>query len=85
MSEESLLGVSYLESDPDSEFVGVEDEAISPYERAKQEATDALEATRQRLIDLRKAREGINAEIKTLVEEEDLLSRMAKVRKSTKA
>jgi len=43
----------------------------------------ALEETENRLSELRKERDVINAEIKVLVEEQELLERMAKIKKKT--
>lgn len=84
--EDSLTGVirpvSYIVPEGEEDET---DDVQSPFERAKAEAESALIMTRERLAELRKMREVINAEIKQLVDEEDLLSRMTKVKKSTKA
>lgn len=56
--------------------------AATPYERALAQTAEALESTRSRLVTLRKQRGEINAEIKTLVEDEVLLTRMARIRRS---
>ena len=51
----------------------------SAYERARSEVLTALSRTEDRLADLRKQRDEINAEIKSLVTEQDLLQRMSKI------
>jgi len=53
--------------------------APSAYESAVERVQAALIATEGRLTDLRKQREQINAEIKVLVTETELLRRMSKV------
>jgi cell division protein FtsB len=63
------------------EPVGERDREGRPFEDAHAIAVQALESTRSRLVTLRKQREAINAEIKTLVDDEDLLTRMTRVRK----
>lgn len=52
-----------------------------PFEDAHNMAVQALQLTRQRLRDLRERRGEINAEIKQLVTDEELLNRMTRVRK----
>ena len=54
-----------------------------PYEEARDKLSMAQGLTRDRLSFLRDQREGINAEIKLLVEEDELLSRMMRI--ATKA
>jgi len=58
-----------------------EDRHGTAFEDAHSRAELALEMTRERLRDLRKHREEINAEIKGLVDDEELLERMTKVRR----
>jgi len=78
MSEEAIVGVvspqavSYLEQDREGR----------PFEDAHSNAVQALSRTRDRLTELRKQRGEINAEIKTLVDDEVLLNQMVQVRKS---
>jgi hypothetical protein len=58
--------------------------AVEPggkFHEVQETVTRALAATRDRLRELRKQREEINAEIKHLVDEEELLERMSKVKK----
>jgi hypothetical protein len=50
------------------------------YEEVQETVSKALHATKQRLHDLRRQREDINAEIKLLVAEEELLERMTKIK-----
>lgn len=64
--------VSYMESDREGR----------PFEDAHGNAVQALARTQERLSQLRKQRGEINAEIKTLVDDEVLLNRMVQVRKS---
>jgi cell division protein FtsB len=54
------------------------------YEEVQETVAKALHATKQRLHDLRKQREDINAEIKLLVDEHELLERMTKIKKGKK-
>lgn len=56
-------------------------ETSGTFDEVKETVGRALTATKDRLRELRKQREDINAEIKLLVDEEDLLMRMAKVKK----
>jgi len=49
------------------------------YEAARHHLDTAAEVTKARLVRLRADRETINAEIKLLVEEEELLSRMLRI------
>jgi len=80
--EDALLGVvrpvSYIEPE------GEQDREPRPFETARGNAVQALALTRERLAHLRKQRDEINGEIKTLVEDEDLLDRMTRVRKTKK-
>lgn len=55
------------------------------YERARNQTIQALGLVQESLRKLRQQRAEINAEIKLLVQEEDLLERMSKVKKPTKA
>jgi hypothetical protein len=76
MSEpDALTGVVMPPDDQDRE------ERI--YERARNATIQALELTREQLRDLRKQREDLNAEIKLLVDEEELLARMARIKRRT--
>jgi len=52
------------------------------YEEVQETVAKALDATQQRLRDLRAQRDDINAEIKLLVAEEELLERMARIKKA---
>jgi hypothetical protein len=54
-------------------------EVLTPYDGARKAVAFALTLTRDRLRELRANRDEINAEIKMLVAEEQLLTRMAKV------
>jgi hypothetical protein len=54
------------------------------YEDAMGRVNIALAMTQERLRDLRRTRDEINVEIKHLVDEEDLLERMSRVRKNRK-
>jgi len=54
---------------------------VTAYTSAIDQVHMALDQTQERLTELRKQREDINAEIKVLVAEEDLLERMSKIRK----
>lgn len=49
------------------------------YERARNVVSMSLSLTEERLRELRKKRDEINAEIKVLVNEESLLQRMSKI------
>jgi hypothetical protein len=60
------------------------DREARPYEDVRDRIALAREITSQRLRDLRGQREEINAEIKLLVEEDDLLTRMARITKRAK-
>lgn len=62
-----------------------EDRPGRPFEDAHNKAVQALVMTQERLTSLRKQRADINAEIKTLVDDEDLLIRMTRVRKGSKS
>lgn len=53
----------------------------SAYNDAMSRVQIALAMTQQRLAELRKQREEINAEIKLLVSEEELLERMTRVQR----
>jgi hypothetical protein len=76
MSEDTLLGV--VEPEPPG-AQSADPASPSPFEQARSEVVSALILTEQRLVDLRRQREAINAEIKTLVSEHDLLRRMSRV------
>jgi hypothetical protein len=52
------------------------------YEEVQETVAKALDATKNRLRDLRQQREDINAEIKLLVAEEELLERMTKIKRA---
>jgi len=54
------------------------------YEEVQDTVIKALDATRNRLRDLRQQREEINAEIKLLVDEEELLERMTRIKRGKK-
>ena len=57
----------------------LQDREARPYEEARDKLALALELTTAGLEDLRGQRAEINAEIKLLVEEEELLTRMLRV------
>jgi len=63
------------------EGYGDDDREARPFEDAHAKAVQALALTQERLTLLRKQRTEINAEIKELVDDEDLLTRMTRVRK----
>lgn len=50
-----------------------------PYEEARDRLAQAQAITQERLRDLRKQREEINAEVKLLVAEDELLARMLRI------
>jgi len=54
------------------------------YERARESVTASLDEVRTRLKELRAQRDEINAEIKQLVSEEELLERMSRIRRDRK-
>ena len=80
MSTDHMATVSTLGSRPDDE----QDREPRAYETARDNAVMALGKTQERLRELRQQREEINAEIKTLVDDEELLTRMTRVKKGTK-
>jgi hypothetical protein len=77
VSDEQVASLTGVVEPPDRE--------ATPFEDARGRVQIALAMTQERLRELRKNREEINAEIKLLVDEEDLLERMSKVRKQRKA
>lgn len=79
--DEALLGVVMPpdEADPDGDvFLAVVDPSHI-WERAAVAVQTALEMTRERLVELRAERERVNAEVRDLVAEEELLARMARI------
>jgi hypothetical protein len=61
-----------------------QDRETRPYEEARDKLTIAHGMTVERLRELRKRREEINAEIKLLVDEEELLTRMLRIARQGK-
>jgi hypothetical protein len=78
MSEEALVGVV-------SPLANYRQDEARPFEDAHSSAVRALAETQSRLASLREQRAAINAEIKQLVTDEDLLSRMTRVHKPGKS
>jgi hypothetical protein len=80
-------------SEPHDALTGVVEPVLSyahdregrPFEDAHNNVVQALATTQERLRDLRKQRNEINSEIKQLVEDEELLTRMTRVRKPTES
>jgi uncharacterized coiled-coil DUF342 family protein len=62
-----------------------EDQEARVYERTRDAVIQARDVTMDRLRALRKQREELNAEIKLLVDEADLLDRMSRVKKKPPA
>lgn len=62
-----------------SELPGMPRKPDTPYADAHAEVTNALDRTKRRLQALRDQRATINAEIRELVEQEELLTRMSRV------
>lgn len=60
------------------------DSEARPYQDVRDRIALALAVTEERLGGLRKQRDDINAEIKLLVDERDLLRRMDKIAKNSK-
>lgn len=58
--------------------------STNAYEDAQKRVGEALTWTQERLRELRKQREQTNAEIKQLVDDEELLIRMSRVRKGAR-
>ena len=81
MSDENVTSLTGVVEPPLPGMPEVIIDQPSAYEDARDRVQVALGMTEQRLADLRRARAVINEEIKALVDEQELLGRMAKITK----